>query len=207
MKRYITWEKLIQKNPGKYPGRMGFPWKHEEEYKLLQSIREKKTIEEIAQEHQRTFGSIFAKLKGFAFDYYNENKTIDQIKLYTGLSESEIQDIISEKTSKGKTIIKDLNKGYIYCFSNDSMPGLVKVGMTDRHPEERLKEANKPDTFKPPSPYKIEFAKYVIDPKQKEKTIHKLLEKYTERVNTNREFFRILPDDLRVFFDLIDGSY
>ena len=119
----------------------------------------------------------------------------------------EIQDIISEKTSKGKTILKDLNKGYIYCFSNDSMPGLVKVGMTDRNPEERLKEANKPDTFKPPSPYKIEFAKYVIDPKQKEKTIHKLLEKYTERVNTNREFFRILPDDLRVFFDLIDGSY
>jgi hypothetical protein len=40
-----------------------------------------------------------------------------------------------------------------------------------------------------------------------EKTIDKLLEKYTERVNTNREFFRILPDDLRVFFDLIDGSY
>ena len=55
--------------------------------------------------------------------------------------------------------------------------------------------------------YAFGFPAHDIDPKQKEKTIHKLLEKYTERVNTNREFFRILPDDLRVFFDLIDGSY
>lgn len=207
MKGNVSWEKLKEKNPGKYPERMGFPWDYDEEYKVLQSVRENKTIEEIAHEHQRTYGSIFAKLKGFAFDYHNENKTIDQIKLYTGLSESVIRDVISEKNSKGKTIIKDLSKGYIYCFSNDSMPELVKVGMTDRNPEERLKEANKPDTFKPPSPYKIEFVKYVKDPKEKEKTLHKLLQKYTERVNTHREFFRISPDDLRVFFDLIDGSY
>ena len=208
MKGNVSWEKLKEKNPGKYPERMGFPWDYDEEYKVLQGVREKKTIEEIAHEHQRTYGSIFAKLKGFAFDYHNENKTIDQIKLYTGLSESIIRDVISERTSKGKYCKKDLDdKGYIYCFSNDSMPGLVKVGMTDRNPEERLKEANKPDTFKPPSPYKIEFVKYVKDPKEKEKTLHKLLQKYTERVHTHREFFRITPDDLRVFFDLIDGNY
>ena len=58
-----------------------------------------------------------------------------------------------------------------------------------------------------PSPYKIEFVKYVKDPREKERTLHKLLQKYTERVHTHREFFRISPDDLRVFFDLIDGSY
>jgi hypothetical protein len=64
---------------------------------LQLSVKGNKTIEEIATEHQRTYGSIFAKLKGFAFDYHNENKTIEQIKLYTGLSESVIRDVISEK--------------------------------------------------------------------------------------------------------------
>jgi len=42
MKRYITWEKLLQKNPGKYPERMGFPWDYNEEYKVLQAVRENK---------------------------------------------------------------------------------------------------------------------------------------------------------------------
>ena len=45
MKGNISWEKLKEKNPGKYPERMGFPWDYDEEFKVLQSVREKKTIE------------------------------------------------------------------------------------------------------------------------------------------------------------------
>lgn len=33
-----------------------------------------------------------------------------------------------------------MNDGYIYCFSNQSMPGIVKIGMTTRTPGERAKE-------------------------------------------------------------------
>ena len=36
--------------------------------------------------------------------------------------------------------------GHIYCFSNPSIPGILKVGMTDRTPEIRLIEANSSDT-------------------------------------------------------------
>ena len=32
--------------------------------------------------------------------------------------------------------------GYIYAMSNKSMPGILKIGMTERSIEERLKEAN-----------------------------------------------------------------
>jgi hypothetical protein len=32
--------------------------------------------------------------------------------------------------------------GYVYAFSNESMPGLIKIGMTERNPEERLESTN-----------------------------------------------------------------
>ena len=62
----------------------------------------------------------------------------------------------------------------IYAFSNPCMPGILKVGMTKRNIESRLKEANGSDTWRPPLPYKIELVKYVTNYKQKEKDIHAL---------------------------------
>ena len=99
-----------------------------------------------------------------------------------------------------------MEHGYLYCFSNDSMPGILKVGMTERSPEIRLNEANSSDTWRPPTPYKIEFAKKVVNPKQKEITLHTILSQYTERVNPKREFFRVSLEEVKAFFDLIDGE-
>lgn len=96
--------------------------------------------------------------------------------------------------------------GYLYCFSNESMPGIVKIGITERKPDLRLKEANTYDTWKPPTPYKIEFAKKVLNPKQKETILHKLLSQYTERINPKREFFRVSLEEVKTFFDIIDGD-
>lgn len=95
-------------------------------------------------------------------------------------------------------------EGYLYCFTNPSMPGQVKVGMTKRPPYERLAEANKPNTWCP-SLFKMEFAKKVRDVKHKEKKIHELLEKHAGRANPRREFFNVSPNDVLLFFDLIDG--
>jgi hypothetical protein len=91
--------------------------------------------------------------------------------------------------------------GYVYCFANDSMPGLLKIGMTERSPEERLSEANAADTWRPPSPYYIVCSKKVNNPKEKEKKIHAFLKE--ERVQTNREFFRISLDKVVLLFDLM----
>jgi hypothetical protein len=99
-----------------------------------------------------------------------------------------------------------MSYGYLYCFSNESMPGILKVGMTKRTPEIRLNESNSSDTWKPPTHYKIELAKKVLNPKQKEITLHTLLSRYTERINDKREFFRISIEEVKTFFDLIDGD-
>jgi hypothetical protein len=86
------------------------------------------------------------------------------------------------------------------------MPGILKVGMTERTPEARLSEANASDTWRPPTPYEIEFAKKVSNRSQKEKTLHTLLEQYTDRIHPRREFFRVSKEEVLKFLDLMDGE-
>lgn len=99
-----------------------------------------------------------------------------------------------------------MTEGYIYCFSNVSMPNILKVGMTEQDPEIKLNEANICNTWGPPTPYKIVIAKKVINPKQKKYTLHKILSKYGELINTKQDFFRISIEDVKTLFDLIDGD-
>ena len=109
---------LVMKEPGKYPARMGLLWKGEEVVKLLTSIRNKKTISEIATEHERTEGSIISKLKGLAGDYYfNDKRPIEEIQKFTGLSEEVILDTIKrrewqeqQKELKTKSVVKKTAK-------------------------------------------------------------------------------------------------
>lgn len=94
-------------------------------------------------------------------------------------------------------------EGYIYCISNKSMSGILKIGRTRRDPSERLKEANKHDTWKPPTPYKIEFAKKVLNHVEKEIGIHKILAE--RRVDPAFEFFYASVEQVKRIFDVIDG--
>lgn len=93
--------------------------------------------------------------------------------------------------------------GYVYAMSNPSMPGLYKIGFTARPIEERLQEANQPNTWIP-TPFSLECAKFVVNPEQKEMTIHKILTK--DRVNPKWEFFRVELDHIQLLFDLMDTT-
>ena len=97
-------------------------------------------------------------------------------------------------------------EGYVYCFSNESMEKYLKIGFTEKTPEDRLKEANSSGTWKPPLPYKIELAKKVKNPREKEKTLHKLLSQYRDRPNSSREFFEVSIEEVKTFFKLMDGE-
>lgn len=94
--------------------------------------------------------------------------------------------------------------GYVYCFANECMPGICKVGMTVRTPEERLREANTSNTWKPPMPYTIVVAKQVCDAAKTERALHVALSTFGERVNDRREFFRISEDSVKLLFDLLN---
>jgi hypothetical protein len=81
------------------------------------------------------------------------------------------------------------------------MRGILKIGMTTRTSEIRLVEANRPDTWRPPTPYKIELKKKVLNPVTEEKKLHNLLRKY--RINPDREFFDVPLKKVRKLFDQI----
>ena len=94
--------------------------------------------------------------------------------------------------------------GYVYCLSNPLYDGIYKVGFTANEPDIRM---NQIYTTGVPLPFKLEFAKKVNNYQAKEKTLHKILTQYGERINPRREFFKISLPEIRTFFDLIDGTY
>ena len=81
----------------KYPSNMGKPWLDDEVLQLLQNVRKKKAISDIAQEHGRTEGGIRGRLKQLAFDYYKEGRTIEVIEKFTGLSKEDIESTIESR--------------------------------------------------------------------------------------------------------------
>jgi hypothetical protein len=76
--------------------------------------------------------------------------------------------------------------GFIYVLENESMPGIVKIGMTTRLPEARAAELW---TTGVPTPFTIAFSIYCEACSEYESAIHQ--EFSYCRVNESREFFEI----------------
>ena len=90
--------------------------------------------------------------------------------------------------------------GYIYAFTTPSMPGIFKIGATDRDPGERLAEANASHTWCPPEPYVAAYTAAVGGAFATERAIHEALS--ASRVHPRREFFRISVEEVRAVFAL-----
>ncbi|MBS5999391.1 MAG: GIY-YIG nuclease family protein [Haemophilus haemolyticus] len=82
--------------------------------------------------------------------------------------------------------------GWVYILSNPAMPGLFKVGYTDRDPFSRAKEISQATGV--PFDFIVEYQIYVSHPYELEQKTHKLL--HNHRVNNNREFFNCSYEDV-----------
>ena len=85
--------------------------------------------------------------------------------------------------------------GYIYALSNESFPGMLKIGMTRKAPVERAAELSSTGV---PTPFRVEFSIIVSNPEQAEHKIHTYFSDY--RVKHDREFFTIDVSDVIEFF-------
>lgn len=90
--------------------------------------------------------------------------------------------------------------GWIYCIVHPREPQHIKIGMTSRSVETRLRTAN---TFST-QPFQIIQAKYIEKPFRVEQLFHEIFEPY--RIASNREFFNAdcLPNVMAAF-ELIPG--
>ena len=93
-----------------------------------------------------------------------------------------------------------MTSGYIYVLSNAAMPGLLKIGRTDRQPELRARELR---TTGVPHPFVLEHYVEVEDSARAEKQLHELLQSRGARMSTDREFFSIDLYDAIAALDLV----
>ncbi len=94
------------------------------------------------------------------------------------------------------------NYGIVYVLSNPAMPYLVKIGMTTRNEiDSRMRELFSTGV---PFPFECEYACKVLacDCGKIEKALHIAFHPY--RVNANREFFKILPEQAIAILKLLD---
>lgn len=73
-------KKISNLDKTNYPIRMGNVWQDDEVTQLITSVQNRKSISEIAKEHQRTQGGIRSKLSALATDYYMNDVIIEAIK-------------------------------------------------------------------------------------------------------------------------------
>ncbi len=79
-------------------------------------------------------------------------------------------------------------EGLVYVMFNPSMPGLVKVGLTQGTAEDRARQLR---TTGVAMPFIVLFEEYVSDVDLVERRVHEILDEH--RVDSQREFFRCSP--------------
>ena len=79
-----------------------------------------------------------------------------------------------------------LRVGHVYIMVNSAMPGILKIGMTTRSPQERAAELF---TTGVPQKWKVHFSVFVPDCQAVENLVHRDLRLH--RGNLSREFFTI----------------
>lgn len=79
-------------------------WEDDEVLKLLTSIQKKKSIADIAAEHERSPSAINSERKKLAADYwFNDKKPVEYISKWTGLSKEEIEEAIERRQIKDQS--------------------------------------------------------------------------------------------------------
>ena len=83
--------------------------------------------------------------------------------------------------------ISRLTGGFLYVLVNSAMPGLVKVGKTQRDPETRAQELSGVTGI--PTPFVVAYNEWFKDCSAAEDFVHAYLEEMGYRLAENREFF------------------
>jgi hypothetical protein len=160
-------------------------------------VREKPTPDTSQVTHEGPVGAEETSSQGEQGFHHQRDMTFHNTLFLSAIAQNEF----TYDTQKVCT----MTEGYIYVMSNSMMAAdTFKVGFTDKTPTERLAQANS-STWALPN-FKIEFAKKVVDARDKEQKLHKALSLFGKRVDPKREFFVVPLKNIRTLFDMFDGE-
>ncbi|MFA7369348.1 MAG: GIY-YIG nuclease family protein [Kiritimatiellales bacterium] len=95
-----------------------------------------------------------------------------------------------------------ITNGYVYVLSNPTMPGLLKIGYTDREVDERVEELNSTGV---PVPFEVEAIFGSPNAYEDEQAIHSMLAQH--RLANNREFFSVdIKETVQCIIDYIGSE-
>jgi hypothetical protein len=90
--------------------------------------------------------------------------------------------------------------GFVYILTNEAMPGLIKIGMTDQDDvESRIRGL---DTTGVALPFQCYYAAKVEDNRKVERALHTAFGDF--RIRPNREFFRLDPYKVKAILEVLE---
>lgn len=95
-----------------------------------------------------------------------------------------------------------MSRGIIYVLTNDAMPGYIKIGRTNKSLEQRMKQLDKTGI---PLPFRCHFAVRIDNYEENEAKAHKIYA--GNRVRSNREFFRVAPEDAAALLEVFAQGF
>jgi hypothetical protein len=77
--------------------RIGEAWTSEEETQILSKLAQQISLQDIANDHGRTIGSIKSRLKSIAVEMVEKQIPFEQIQTITSITQKEIEDYLEKK--------------------------------------------------------------------------------------------------------------
>jgi len=92
---------------------------------------------------------------------------------------------------------------YVYVLSNKAMPGLIKIGFTDKTPQKRVEGLSRATGV--PITFDIEWAFPCFNAIRLEREVHNYFDGY--RLRKDREFFRVTVDKAKEIIRELGEKY
>lgn len=108
-------------------------------------------------------------------------------------------------TNRSKTLKFEPGAGkqYVYILTNDTMPGLVKIGYTKNDPSKRAQQINAATGVA--MDFNVEWAYPCYNGFELEQEVHTYLDSF--RLNKNREFFKMTVEEAKSVIERLGKRY
>lgn len=157
-------------------------------------------VKRITQEEAEDFIKVSEDFTGASAQYFTLNpSTNSQYPVKEGWED------VTYYTNRSKSLKFEpgTDKQYVYILTNDTMPGLVKIGYTKNDPSKRARQINTATGVA--MDFNVEWAYPCYNGFELEQEVHRYLNSF--RLNKNREFFRMTVEEAKSVVERLGKRY